>query len=170
MARAGRKRSIRLHPTNREVKVDYRAMASQQPHRRWLPEAVRLDQKADSVLGCLNLINIISDGQYEAGQRYARIVGQYRASIQTPAGTSGNGKGYICKPMHCMRPPPGVVIECECARRKENYDSAFAAVFEVGQKAARAVARVAVHGEPCPRGGLADLKRGLSALAKHFGI
>jgi hypothetical protein len=28
---------------------------------------------------------------------------------------------------------------------------------------------VAVHGEPCPRGALPDLKRGLEALAKHFG-
>jgi hypothetical protein len=28
---------------------------------------------------------------------------------------------------------------------------------------------MAVHGEQCPRGALADLKRGLDALAKHFG-
>lgn len=170
MARTGRRRSVRIHPSNREVKVDYRALASQQPHRRWLPEPVRLDQKADSVLGALNLINLITDDQYEAGQRYARIVGQYQASIQTPHGLSGNGKGYICKPMHCMRPPPGVTIECECERRKDAYNSAFNVVFEAGQKAAKAVARVAVWNEQCPRGRLADLQRGLGALARHFGI
>lgn len=170
MARTGRRRSVRIHPSNREVKIDYRALASQQPHRRWLPEKVRLDQKADSVLGCLNLINVISDDQHEAGQRYARIVGQYQASIGTPTALSGNGKGYICKPMHCMRPPAGVETICECRRRKEHYDAAFAAVIEGGQKAAKVVARVAVWNEPYPRGQLGDLKRGLSALAKHFGI
>jgi hypothetical protein len=41
--------------------------------------------------------------------------------------------------------------------------------MEAGQRAARAVARVAVYGESCPRGALADLKRGLDALARHFG-
>jgi hypothetical protein len=171
--RRGRKRlSGARHPGGElvRVKVDYRALAAQQPHRRWLPEPVRLDQKADTPFGALNLINVITDAQYEAGQRYAYIVGQYRASIGTPSIMSGSGKGYPCAPEICRRPPPGAAIECECRKRKERYDAAVAAVFEAGQKAARAVARVAVHGEPCPRGGLADLKRGLSALVKHFGL
>ena len=29
---------------------------------------------------------------------------------------------------------------------------------------------VAVHAEPCPCGGLRDLKRGLDALCRHFGL
>ena len=56
------------------------------------------------------------------------------------------------------------------AERKQRYDAAFAAVIEAGQRAARAVAHVAVHGETCPQGLLDHLKRGLEALAKHFGL
>ena len=171
MARTGRKRKASMHLSGaREIKVDYRSMASQQPHRRWLPEDVRLDQKADSILGCLNLVSSISDDQYEAGRKYAHVVGQYRASINPPAGTSGNGKGYICQASICLRPPPGEQIECECRRRKEAADSAFHAVMEAGQLAAKTVARVAVWNEQCPFGYLGDLKRGLSALAKHYGL
>ncbi len=137
MARRGRKRLPgRRHPGGElvRVKVDYRALAAQQPHRRCLPEPVRLDQKAATPFGALNLINVITDAQYEAGQRYAFVVGQYRASIGTPSVMSGSGKGYPCTPEICRRPPPGVEHHCECRKRKESYDAAFAAVFEAGRK------------------------------------
>jgi hypothetical protein len=99
--------------------------------------------------------------------RYAVVVGQYRAVIETPRATAGAGRGYDCPgDPKCGR---DAAVPCECRRRKGRYDAAFAAVIEAGQRAARAVARVAVHGEPCPRGALPDLKRGLDALAKHFG-
>jgi hypothetical protein len=94
------------------------------------------------------------------------VVGKYRAVIETPRAISGAGRGYDCPgDLKCGREG----TPCECRRRKERYDAAFAAVLEPGQRAARAVARVAVHGEPCPRGALPDLECGLDALAKHFG-
>jgi hypothetical protein len=94
------------------------------------------------------------------------VVGKYRAVIETPRATAGSGRGYDCPgdPVCGRRADTA----CECARRKERYDAAFAAVLDAGQQAARAVARVAVHGEPCPQGALAALKRGLDALARHF--
>jgi hypothetical protein len=141
------------------------SLAALQPHRVWLPEERRLDQKAGSPLGCLNLLGVLSDAQYLAGTRYAVVVGKYRAVIETPRAISGAGRGYDCPgDLTCGRDGR----RCECRHRKERYDEAFAAVLEAGQRAARAVARVAVHGEACPRGGLADLKRGLDALARHF--
>jgi hypothetical protein len=169
MARRGRKRKIGLrHPGGELVRpqFDIRGLATLQPHRVWLPQAQRLDQKAGSPLGCLNLLGVLSDAQYLAGIRYAVVVGKYRAVIETPRATAGAGRGYDCPgDPRCGRG----ALPCECRRRKERYDLAFAAVLEAGQRAARAVARVAVHGEPCPRGALADLKRGLDALARHFG-
>ncbi len=166
MARRGRKRKFALrHPGGELVRAEREHLAARQPHRVWLPEEKRLDQKAGSPLGCLNLLGILSDAQYLAGVRYAVVVGKYRAVIETPSTTSGSGRCYDCAgDLACGR--DGKV--CECRRRKERYDNAFAAVLEAGQRAARAVARVAVYGEACPRGGLADLKRGLDALAKHF--
>ena len=170
MARRGRKRRIGLrHPGGELVRLsfDSRSLATLQPHRVWLPEEKRMDQKAASPLGCLNLLGVLADAQYLAGVRYAVVVGKYRAVIETPRATSGAGRGYDCPgDLTCGRDP---LAPCECGRRKERYDAAFAAVIEAGQRAARAVARVAVHGEQCPRGGLPDLRRGLDALAKHFG-
>ena len=170
MARRGRKRKIGFrHPGGELVRVrlDVRGLATLQPHRVWLPQEKRLDQKAGSPLGCLNLLGVLTDAQYLAGVRYAVAVGKYRAVIETPRATSGAGRGYDCPgDLRCGRDPGE---SCECARRKERYDAAFAAVIEAGQRAARAVARVAVHGEQCPRGALADLKRGLDALAQHLG-
>ena len=169
MARRGRKRKIgHRYPGGELVRVEFdvRNLATLQPHRVWLPQEKRMDQKAASPLGCLNLLGVLTDAQYLAGVRYAVVVGKYRAVIETPRAISGAGRGYDCPgDLKCGREG----ASCECRRRKERYDAAFAAVLEPGQRAARAVARVAVHGEPCPRGALPDLKRGLDALAKHFG-
>ena len=169
MARRGRKRKIGLrHPGGDLVRVqfDLRGLATLQPHRVWLPREKRLDQKAGSPLGCLNLLGVLSDAQYLAGVRYAVVVGRYRAVIETPSATAGAGRGYNCPgDPKCGRDG---AEPCECRQRKKRYDAAFAAVIEAGQRAARAVARVAVHGEQCPPGALPDLKRGLDALARHF--
>ncbi len=170
MARSGRRR--KSGPRHRSGELlrphfDFRQLAALQPHRVWLPEEKRPDQKAASPLGCLNLLGVLSDAQYRAGVRYALVVGEYRAVIEAPRATAGSGRGYGCTgDAHCGRE---LASPCECRQRKERYDAAFAAVLEAGQRAARAVARVAVYGEPCPRGALADLKRGLDALGKHFG-
>jgi hypothetical protein len=170
MARGGRRRKQGPRYCSGAIvreKFDFRALAALQPHRVWLPEAKRLDQKAASPLGCLNLLGVISDAQYRAGLRYAVVVGKYRAVIETPRATAGSGRGYDCPgDLACGQ---NAREACECRRRKALYDAAFAAVLDAGQVAARAVARVAVHGEPCPQGALAALKRGLDVLARHFG-
>jgi hypothetical protein len=168
MAHLGRRRKAGRRNRSGDLvrpQFEFRDLAALQPHRVWLPEEKRLDQKAASPLGCLNLLGILSDAQYRAGIRYAVVVGKYRAVIETPRATSGSGRGYDCPgDLACGRSG----APCECRQRKERYDAAFAAALDAGQAAARAVARVAVHGEPCPQGALAALKRGLDALAKHF--
>ena len=171
MARRGRKRKAGRRFGSGELqraRVDFRELAALQPHRVWLPQGKRLDQKAASPLGCLNLLGVISSRQYLAGLRYAIVVGKYRAVIETPRATAGAGRGYDCTgDLQCARKLGRI---CECRQRKRRYDAAFAAVSEAGQRAARAVARVAVHAEPCPQGALDHLKRGLDALATHFGL
>jgi hypothetical protein len=166
LARTGRKRKTgRRHPSGDLAmpRVDYRSMAALQPHRVWLPADRRLSEKAETPLGGLNLIGVISDEQYEAGRWYASVVARYRTSIEAPnpspasiAGEGGGGVVYLSRE--------------QAEQRKDEYDRAFEAVFEAGQKAARTVARVAVYGEACPRGFMPDLIRGLQALAVHRGL
>jgi hypothetical protein len=171
----GRKRRHGLRHPNGELvamarrKKD-RALAALQPHRRWLPPDLRLSEKAETPLGALNLLGVLSDAQHEAGLRYAAIVGQYRAVIRPPRALTAGGKGFDCLGDCRLRRQCGERVECACEIRKARYDAAFAAVFEAGQRAARAVARVAVHNEGCPTGCLGDLRRGLEALARHFGL
>ena len=75
MARGGRRRKqgarYRSGAIVRE-KFDFRALAALQPHRVWLPEAKRLDQKAASPLGCLNLLGI---GYVFSDSRYRTVFG-----------------------------------------------------------------------------------------------
>src|SRR5258708_20920072 len=136
MMRRGRKRKIGLrHPGGvlARPRFDVRSLATLQPHRVWLPEEKRMDQKAASPLGCLNLLGVLTDSQYLAGVRYAVVVGKYRAVIETPRAISGAGRGYDCPgDLRCGRDP---LEPCECRRRKERYDAAFPAGVRAGHTA-----------------------------------
>lgn len=176
MARRGRKRkSGRRHPSGelvREARPDDRVRTSRQPHRRTVPEDSRLDQRAESPIGRLCLQGRITDEQHDAGVRYAAVVGAYGAVIEAPAGTSGSGRGFACLAEQagtaraCAIDPGG----CECLARKARYDRAYEVLWAVGQRAAKAVARVAVWREECSRADLVYLVEGLTVLARHFGL
>jgi hypothetical protein len=151
--------------------VDYRALAGQQPHRRWLPESHRSDERAGSTLGSLNILYRtsvlpnankpgVTDEQHEAGRRYAVIVGAYRAMIGAPRGDGGSGRGYACRGEEGCYP-------CLCLARQKNYSNAYEALAEAGRPAVMAVNAVAVHDQ---RADLDSLRAGLTALARHFGL
>jgi len=61
-----------------------REVALAQPHRRWLPEEVRVDQRAGDLLGCLRLADAITEAEYWAGQRYRRIMAEFRLVLASP--------------------------------------------------------------------------------------
>ncbi len=142
-----------------------RAVAMNQPHRRGLaavqtPRGIvdmRLDQRAETPLGRLRLGRHISELEYEAGTRYAKVVAQYRAVISARdpirQGHPGSGRNMLA---------------AEARRRTLEYNDAFECLGE--QHVQRLVARVAVYNEPCPYGSLEVLRAGLRALAVNFGI
>ncbi len=134
-----------------------REVVMNQPHRRWLPEAHRLDQRAENSLGRLAIARHVSQAEYEAGKRYAKVVAQYRAviSARDPLlnGHPGSGRD---------------MMELEARRRTVEFNAAFECLG--GQVIQRLVARVAVYNEPCPYGSLAALRYGLRALAVTFGM
>lgn len=168
--RKGRKRkSGRRTANGRPVErhqMDYRALASIQPHRIGLPVALRESERAESVLGCLNLLKRITDHQFEAGRRFAIIVGAYRSAIGTPRGTVGAGRGYSCEPEGCLLNSD----RCICEQRTAKWRDSARALLSVSQKAYNAVYYVAVHDFLCTREQLVDLQAGLRGLAHHYGL
>lgn len=148
----------------RQPSVDPRALVAAQPHRNWLPESLRLSEKASSVIGCMNLMRVITDEQYEAGRRYGVIVAAYRVAIGTPNGVSGNGRGYACAGLGC------VSEACECLARQTRYQRAYEAVSDAGGQAHLAVNRVVIGEELIHARDLGWLRAGLDALVGHFGI
>lgn len=161
VTRKGRKRKAGQrdnHGDLRTKRPDDKILASLQPHRRNLPENLRLSEKATTVLGKLSLFSRITDEHYQAGLLYQRVVNAYRAVI-----------GSI-DPL--LAPVPGfnrTIGDEEARRRKAAYASAFEFLMEAGQRSAVAVARAAVYDNP-DYGTLDDLKRGLGKLVQHFGL
>lgn len=179
--RKGRKRkSGRRYPSGDIVRtpaVNYRGMAEEQPHRAWLPESVRGDERAASVIGCLNLLYRTSrlpsakrpgltDRQYNAGRRFSVITGEFRAAIGTPRGTAGGGRGYRCEPTACLVDAEN----CICERRIRRFNDCASVLLSASQMAYNITYRVAVSDESCNEREVVHLKNGLNALAHFFGI
>jgi hypothetical protein len=159
---ARHRKLARREPNGRiqRVKPDDRAHVINWPSRRHLPKSVRLDQKAATPLGGLNLLGEITDEQYAAGLRFAIVVHRYRAVIGAPHPAPGGmdrcGHGFISPD--------------DRRRRKEAYDVSYETLDPLGMATKRAVNRVSVYDEACPPGGMESLRLGLSALAEHFGL
>lgn len=170
MSRAGRKRKAGRRYANGHLATAYvnpRTLAAEQPHRRWLPKDMRLDQRADSPLGALALIGAITDDQCLAGEEYAKAVGRYRSVLAPPAGLRCGGRAYDCNPGLCSAYPDET---CECKSRTARYEDLFEALARCGRKELVAVNCVAIHGLRVQRGELRTLRAGLDALVKHLGL
>lgn len=150
----------------REKPFDIRALAAANPDRRDLPEKLRLSEKASSQIGKLNLLNQLTDQQYEAGRRFQVIVGAFRAVIGTPRGTSGGGKGYLCQPESCLMDS----TNCLCELRTANFRECCSVLIGVGQRVYNCTYRTAISDEPANGDELACVKLGLNALVRLFGI
>lgn len=179
MGRSGRKRKAgKRHPSGELVRQDKRpddrVRAGRQPHRRRLGDLDRLSERAESPLGQLSLMRdrqdkaVISENQYQAGEHYAVLVGQYRSVIGSPRSTAGSGRSLDCDAAHCL------VIRyralCACEERRIRYQRAFEALATIGRRELMAVNRVAIHGEAIAPQDLVYLKSGLDGLARHFGL
>jgi hypothetical protein len=194
--RKGRKRkSGRRQPNgHRPFRApDYRAMAANNPDRRGLPEALRLDERAGTVLGRLNLIYRIhgarkanaghvdkpgiSDQQYEAGLTYSRIYGAYMAQAGAPHGLSGSGAAIGCNPEECMKRAADEPLRftCACEEKTHRYMRAYEAIGKgrsphEAHKAHMAINWTAIQDNLPSEDQMMPLREGLSALARHFGL
>jgi hypothetical protein len=153
----------------RQTKLSPLAIAAGMPHRRNLPSKCLSDQKGESELGRMALHGHITDLQFTAGQKYAAIVGAYRATIEMPHGLAGGGRGFDCMG-DCPLPDGNESDDCICRNRKRRYDEAYKVLWKQGQKATKAVVTVAIYDNPCPVTWETELLWGLSALRDHFGL
>lgn len=156
-------------------------MAALQPGRIGLPEALRTDERAESVLGCLNLINStskrtsgnrpgITDDQFRAGRRYGEIVGAYLAQMGIP-GSVLQGRGG----QGCVGALDCPADTCLCLRRTKSYMRAHEAISacaspQLAHLVHKAVRWVVIDNHPPDADQFEYLKLGLSALARHFGL
>jgi hypothetical protein len=188
--RAGRHRKAGKREKNgrpQRTKPDLKTKTSRQPHRRALSADVRTDERAESAIGRLFLrqqlhnerhpklpieaaLHVDSDC-YDAAQRYAHVVGEYRSTIEGPRSTSGSGRGADCVAEifgreACRFDPDN----CKCFRRKARYDGAFEALHEAGRAALMAVNRVVIQSADPTAEEIVYLVAGLRVLAWHFGL
>lgn len=185
LARTGRKRKAgKRHPGGELVRAnrhpDDKVRAGRQPHRRRLNEGDRLSDRAESPFGQLSLLRdparegkkVINESQYQAGEHYAILVGQYRSVIDGPRSTAGSGQGGGCEGgcALMMQLFGADKVLCRCLEAKQRYDRAFEALVRVGRRELMAVNRVAVHGQAIAQQDLVYLKNGLDGLARHFGL
>ncbi len=166
--RKGRKRRIGAREKNgrvqRERGIDPKTIAADMPHRSEVPEAVRHDPKAESVMGRMCLNGWITEDQYNAGKRFRDIVMRYRATIGCPSDMASMA-GVIVGPwgggaLHSRE---------ELEYRKDIYMAMYEHLENIaGHHGARAVTDCAVH----ERSGFtpANVKRGLDALISFFAL
>lgn len=178
MSRAGRKRKyVQRQPNGQPYRPpeDARRVVRDQPHRRRYSNTPKgdlsHDHRAECELGRLSLEGLIEPHHYEAGVQYRAAVRNMRAAIGAPPGTPqaldfnrGGGKGNARE-------------EDEEAAKRANrarsvYADAYAALGDAGRDAILAVNDLVVWDRSRAeiRGGIESVKRGLTALAKHFGL
>jgi hypothetical protein len=193
--RAGRKRKAGRRASERETindrAPDDRTRTMRQPHRRTLPTQLRGDERAESPLGRMALRRVIDDDQYDAGNLFSGAVGAYAATIGTPAAISGT-LGHLVASNYpndaeavgselsggCAAEQSGAAEfcrdnpeQCDCLSRRRRYMRAYEALHvAVGHRGLLVVLRVVVHREDIAREDIVYLKRGLAALAAHFGL
>lgn len=82
-----RKQTIRVDSgrPSRAGAENVRAVALAQPHRAWLPERKRTDQHAESLLGRLYLAELLTQEQYDAGEKWCRLMREYHYLLASPA-------------------------------------------------------------------------------------
>lgn len=168
--RKGRKRKPGPRHPNGDLKedkgIDPKVIAFRMPHRQEAPESLRHDPKAETPFGILNLKGVISDDQFDAGDRYAKTVKRYRSLI---IGAPNDNPGSIAGFSEPAK--GGTELDEEAAERlKESHSAAFEALHNAGRPALMAVNHAVIKCLPCYAAIITPLRIGLNALISHYGL
>lgn len=142
-----------------------------QPHRAGLPEELRMDQRAESVIGRMFLTGAITEAQYWAADRWRALVAQFHVVLATPM-TTGSMLGRMVAPAAGQEEASGTDErrETEEEMRERVLAQHKAAMGEIRALDAsplifRAMEQVILRDCACGGGDAAHLQRGLDALA-----
>jgi len=161
----GRKRSRKYREPSGRVQRDPAVsrinVAKLFPHRRGLSDKDVIDPKAETQFGRFVLHKLITQEQYDAGDRWRKTVMAYRSVIEAPcafpksiAGAvtgGGGGRGYFS--------------DDEALRRKSVYNEGYEAVMErCGMVGMRTLCDATVHERFIEPGRLNRLREALDVL------
>jgi hypothetical protein len=169
--------------------LDDKTRTLRQPHRRALMHELRAagvahedagkfahGEEAESPIGRLwaaGRLKQASDrdvqasrDRYDAGNKFAQVVGEYRSVIEAPRDGASEGRGFGCLELLCRLAPE----HCECQRRKERYDRAFEALSRLSRRSLMAVNNVVIHRQAIGEEELVYLVAGLEELRRIFGL
>ena len=178
MSRRGRARKTGQREPNGRLQRkwgpsdDVRAVATSQPHRRWLPEDMRRDQRAECELGRLFLRKQISETACEAGEKWRGLVHAYLRCLAAPVGPVSVAARAI--PDRVEAEPEGAVPSTEVSETEEErhervlraFSRASQVLADCGRDVAREIDAVVVKDELCAS--VVTLTVGLDALAAHW--
>lgn len=174
--RPGRKRKIVVRQPNGQPSRagrtdDILSVARNQPHRRGLADF--RDERAVDPLGRLALAGLIDADAYEAGKAWRVLVAAYRRALDAPiASPRSLPAGPIAAVSELAEPgTDGLDMrtpeERDLATRRR-WAAAHLVLREAGYQVVAEVESVVVDGQEVRN--LDSLRRGLGALAWHFGI
>jgi hypothetical protein len=184
--RKGRKRKSGYRKPSGDViliRTDYRAMAALTPTRISLPAAYRLDERAETQIGRLNIVwrtsglpyatrPGIPDVEYEAGTKYANVVRAYLRLANAPRLAQMQNlwpSGSDPEALPAQR--RSVELDPDGEKVTERYTRAYEAVSDsAGRPGHMAVNRAVVHDQPCSADQLIHLRVALRGLAAYFGL
>ncbi|MEP9368671.1 hypothetical protein [Xanthobacter sp. VNH20] len=149
-------------------------VATSQPHRRWLPDDVRLDQRAESALGRLYLARLITQPQCWAGERLRGLLREFHLVLASPVTVS---TAAIMVAEGVERPAEAEYLAAERPETEEERRERVLAQFEAVKRcigrleSARAVTAeldALVMRDLVPAA-LGNIEAGLTALADLWG-
>lgn len=149
---------------------DVRSVALSQPHRAWLGETRRLDQRAESEIGRLLLTEKVTEVECWAAERWRNIIREFHVVLATPMTTmsalgqmvtSGAGQEEESGKSEVME-----TDEERLGRVLAQHGAAMARLRRCGDASAvfSEMERVVIHDQPTTD--IKTLKRGLQELAK----
>lgn len=143
-----------------------------QPHRASLPEALRMDQRAESVIGRMFLTDAITEAQYWAADRWRVLVAQFHVVLATPMAT-GSLLGRMVAPAIGQEEASGT---SECRESEEEMRERVLAQHGAAMRTIRALdsaalifrtmEEVILRDRACGTLDAAHMQRGLDALAR----
>ena len=117
---------------------DVRAVALQQPHRAWLGESRRADQRAESEVGRLCLAGRISEAEYWVAERWRRLILEFHQVLASPVCTGSP----LSKILPTYVEAGDVAGECDAAECAESEEERRERVLVQHRAAMRAIGRL----------------------------